>query len=373
MNVPFFAPAREYKKYKGDINKTLKRVLENGQLCLGFGPDIEEFETSFANYVGSKHAIMCGAGTQALYLAYKVLGIGQGDEVITTSHTFMATIDQIVALGAKPVLVDIGDDGLIDIVKIREAITPQTKAIVPVHLEGKVCDMVEIMNIAKEHNLLVIEDAAQAIGAKRNEQFAGTFGNVGCFSMYPAKVLGSLGNAGMVVTNDDELAKRLKMLRCNYNIGKNQDTSFVEYGTNMEPDNVQAAVLNVKLKRLNDLLSKRKKIAEKYDDAFKGLPITLPTKQDGRIYQDYVIRLKDRKEEFVNYLKEKGIGILGHNLIPNHKYPSLNLNFELPRTDEYISEQVRIPCSPHLKNNEVAYIIKSIKDFYEILPTVHNE
>lgn len=373
MEVPFFAPAREYKKHRGEINKVIKRVLEKGQLCLGFGPDIEEFENNFAKFINVKHAIMCGAGTQALYLAYRVVGIGQGDEVITTSHTFMATIDQIVALGAKPVLVDIGDDGLIDPVKIREAITPQTKAVVPVHLEGKVCNMDEIMNIAREHNLLVIEDAAQAIGSIQNGVYAGTFGNAGCFSMYPAKVLGSLGNSGMVVTSDDDLAKRLKMLRCNYNMGKNQDTSFVEYGTNMEPDNIQAAVLNVKLNYLSPRLVKRKMIAEKYDEAFKDLPIILPVKQEGRIYQDYVIRLKNRKEEFVSYLKENSIGILGHNLIPNHKYHSLNLNFELPKTDEYISEQVRIPCSPDLKVGEVKYIIKTIKNFYENMQQVHNE
>lgn len=357
--IPFWQPAREYHKYKEEFDNAIHRVLENGELVLGFGKDIEIFEKSFAEFMGAKYAVMCGAGTQALYLAYRSLGIGAGDEVITTSHTFIATIDQIVALGAKPILVDIGDDGLIDPDLIEKAITKKTKAIVPVHLEGKVCNMDRILEIAEKHNLLVIEDGAQAIGAKGVGR-----GNATCFSMFPAKALGSFGNSGMVITNDETLAERMRMMRCNWNIGKNPDVNGAEFGMNLEPDNLQAAVLNVKLKYFPERLARRKEIAEKYDEAFLMLPLIRPRKQEGRIYQDYVIRLSN-KAKFCDHLTEYGIGILGHNLIPNHFYTRLGLDFDLPNTEEYVLSQVRIPCNPDLTEEEVDYIIKVIRLFYE--------
>lgn len=356
--IPFWQPAREYNKYKQEFDEAIQKILSNGELVLGYGQDIPKFEYDFAKFCGVKHAVMCGAGTQALYLAYRGCGIKRGDEVITTSHTFIATIDQIVALGAKPILVDIGDDGLIDPVEIEKAITKKTKAIVPVHLEGKVCKMDEILDIANRHNLIVIEDGAQAIGAKGIGR-----GKACCFSMFPAKALGSFGNSGMVITNDDDLAERLKMMRCNWNIGKNPSQN-VEFGVNMEPDNLQAAVLNIKLKYFPERLLKRREIAGKYDEAFKDLPIILPFKQEGRIYQDYVIRITERKDDFCQFLKDKGIGILGHNLIPNHLYKNLKLKFKLPLTESYVFSQVRIPCSPDLTDEEVDYVIKVIKEFY---------
>lgn len=357
MKIPFWSPTREYRKYQREIDAAIHRVLSKGQLCLGFGPDIEEFEKAFAEFLGAKYAVMCGAGTHALYLVYKASGVGPGDEVITTSHTFIATIDQIVAVGAKPILVDIGDDGLIDPEKIEAAITVWTKAIVPVHLEGKLCDLARIDEIADRHELLIIEDAAQAIGAGWQSE------NTRCYSFYPAKVLGAIGNAGMVTTNDPELAEKIRLMRCNYDIGKNPDIEGAEYGGNYEPDNIQAAVLLVKMKYLDERLARRKEIAERYLEAFKDLPVKLPLNQENRVWQDFVLRVGDSKK-LADFLKEQGIGTLGVSLIPNHKYPKLGLNFYLPKTEEYLKHQIRIPCNPDLKNIEVEYIIKKVRECY---------
>ena len=364
MKVPFWQPAKNYKSIKKEIDKAITNVLESGQLVLGYGKDIEKFEKTFARFIGTKHAIMCGAGTQALYLAYRGLGIGPGDEVITTSHTFIATIDQIVALGATPVLVDIGDDGLIDPNEIMKVINERTRAIVPVHLEGKICDMPAIMSIAERYGLMVIEDAAQAAGANIDGKKAGSWGNAGCFSLFPAKTLGSYGNAGIITTNDDKLAERLKMMRCNFNIGKNPSQE-VEFGVNMEPDVLQAAVLNVKMKYLRSYLKRRKEIADRYYKELSPTPLLLPARQKGRIYQDFVVRVGEGRGKMIDYLKKHGVGILGHNLTPNHHYKKLGLNFELPMTDMYLSQQIRIPCNPDLTDKEVGYVIKTIKRFYD--------
>ena len=363
MKIPFWSPAREFNKYKEETMKAIEDVLSSGNLVLGYSDEIEKYEKSFAELIGTKHAVMCGAGTQALYLAYRALGIGKGDEVITTSHTFIATIDQIVALGAKPILVDIGDDGLIDPEEIKKAITPNTKAIVPVHLEGKICDMDKIMDIADDlffddSDILVIEDGAQAIGAKGLGR-----GDAICFSNFPAKILGSVGNSGIIGTNNEDLANRLRMMRCNWNIGKNPDIENAEYGVNMEPDATQAAVLNLRLKYFPERLARRKEIAEKYDEAFKELPIVLPVKQEGRVYQDYVCRLEE-PEKLRDFLREKGIGTLGVGLIPNHKYPKLKLDFNLPKTDRYLRTQIRLPISPDLTEEEVDYIIENVKKYF---------
>lgn len=362
--INFWRPGLEYLKYKPELDAVWERVMTNGELVMGFGKDVGEFEQMFADFLGVKNAVMCGAGTQALFLAYKALGLKEGDEVITTSHTFIATIDQIKAVGARPVLVDIDEEGLMDVDQLENLITPFTKAIVPVHLEGKVCNMDRIGEVAKKCGLLVIEDAAQAIGASYRGIKAGTMGNAGCFSLYPAKVLGCAGNAGMVVTNDDKLADKIRMMRCNYNAGKNQDIENVDWGYNLEPDNLQAAILKVKLKYLPERLARRKEIAERYDRELKHLPISLPVKQQGRVYQDYVILAKAPKE-LADFLRSEGVGTLGVGLVPNHKYPRLKLNFNLPNTEEYLKRQIRIPCNPELSDEEQTHVIQKLNEFFK--------
>ncbi len=366
MQVRFFNPALFYAKNKEELLGEINRVLESGKLVLGSSEDIQEFERQFADFIGTKHAVMCGSGTQALFLAYKSAGIGLGDEIILPSHTFVASMDQVAALGAKPILVDIGEGPLIDPSLIEKAITTKTKAIVPVHLEGCVADMDAILDIAKRHNLIVIEDAAQAIGAEYKGKKAGSMGLAGCYSFFPAKVLGSFGNAGMVVTNDDEIARRAEGLRRNWSIGK-EKSSAVEFGMNMEPDGVQAAWLKVALRLLPERLKRRQEIAEKYDKAFsEKTPLYLPLKQEGRVYQDYVIRTRTghEKDELLTFLRGASIGFIGHDLRPNHKYTALGLDFSLPKTEEYIAMQVRLPCNPDLTDEEVDYIIEKVTGFY---------
>jgi dTDP-4-amino-4,6-dideoxygalactose transaminase len=368
--IPFWKPSREYKKFKPEIDAAINGCLERGEYTLGYyndgGEEIGKFERDFAKWLGVKRCVLTGSGTQSLMLAYRAAGIGAGDEVITVSHTFIATIDQIVAVGAKPILVDIGEDGLMDVSKIEAAITEKTKAIVPVHLEGKICDMRGIMALADKYGLTVIEDAAQAIGASYGGRKAGTIGKLGCFSFYPAKILGAIGNCGAVVTDDEALADRIAQLRCNYSIGKNK--GMVEFGYNLEPDAIHAAVLNVKLKYLDDKLARRKAIAKRYDEAFAGLPLILPTVQEGertRSYQDYVIRVtSESSRELAAHLRENGIGILGTDLIPNHVYPELGLNYDLPNTCEYLAKQIRLPCNPEVEDDEVNAVIKAVIEFY---------
>lgn len=385
MRVPFVKFSDIYTQNKDEILGALDRVFSNGELCLGdYGKDMVELEKWFAEFIGVKHAIMVGSGTQALYLAYKALGIGPGDEVITTAHTFSATFDQIIALGATPILVDIGSEtGLIDPKEIEKAITPKTKAIVPVHLEGKVCDMDAIMKLANKYKLKVIEDAAQAIGAidvnyTKCEDLkscigkglkVGTIGDLGCFSLYPAKIFGTLGNAGMITTNDDELAYKVSMLRCNYRFEK--DPEKVNYGFNFEPDNAWAAVLNVRKKYLSEYLKRREEIAGTYLRGLQELEnrglIKLSWNQPGRVWQDFVIRInhpKD-KEELLTHLTSNGVGFLGHDVPHYPDYPKLNLKFDLPKTREYIKQQVRIPCNPYLKDEEVEYIIATLLAFWK--------
>ena len=368
MEIRFFNPSLFYRKHQTELDAAIHGVLSSGKLVLGSSEDIPEFERQFAEFIGVKHAVMCGSGTQALFLAYKASGIGPGDEVIVPSMTFVATMDQVVAVGAKPILLDIKEgEPLMNPELIEKAITPRTKAIVPVHLEGAVCDMDAIMDIAKRHNLLVIEDAAQAIGAEFNGKRAGSMGIAGCYSFFPAKVLGSFGNAGMMVTNDDEIARRAEGLRRNWSIGK-EPQDKVEFGMNLEPDGVQAAWLKVALRLLPERLARRKEIASKYLQAFKEkTPLNLPVEQPGRVWQDFIVRFRtgNEKDDFLTFLKGAGIGFLGHNLRCNHKYSALGLDFSLPKTEEYVAMQVRLPCNPDLTDDEVNYIVEKVTAFYK--------
>lgn len=354
--IKFWDPAKQYLKHKDEIDQAIEDVLLSGNLVLGSNPAVGQFEESFANFLGVKHAITCGAGTQALYLAYKVLGIGPGDEVVVPSNTFIATIDQIVALGATPIVVDCDEDGLMDIDEALKALTVRTRAVVPVHMEGKVCQFACRLQQTYP-NLYIINDSAQAIGAA-----GATDGTLSCYSLFPAKILGSKGNLGVVVTNDDQLADRLRMLRCNSNIGKNPDMD-AELGTNMEPDVDDIAVAGVRLKYLRSTLDRRKEVAERYFDAFQGLPFRLPLKQEGRVYQDFMI-LTPERDSLKGFLKERGVQALIPNpRIPNHHYTVLG-HFKLPNTDRYVSEKLALPCNDTITDEEVGYVIDKVKEFY---------
>lgn len=365
MKISFLPYPRLFENEKGEFLYEMQRVLDSGQFILG--PEVEKFEKSLAEYIGTKYAVGVNSGTDALFLALKAAGIGPGDEVITVSHTFVATIQTIKQTGATPILVDIGDDGLMDMEQVEKAITDKTRAIVPVHLEGKVCDLKTLNDIADRNNLTIIEDACQAFGAKYGESKAGSFGLAGCFSFYPAKIMGVPGDAGAITTNDEDLYNELKLLRNHYGIGKGVEGK-VKFGYNSRLDNLQAAFLNVKFKYRDEILNRRRDIAERYIsliiENFPGLKIA--HNQPGRVWQDYVIRCKDQEErdQLVQWLNNAGIGVLGHDLKPNHLYDGLDLNFDLPKTVEYINTQIRLPCNTIISDEEVDYIINTIKEFY---------
>ncbi len=367
MQVPFTKYDQFYKKYQKELRPAILNTLKSGRLVLQ--REGEEFETNMAEYLGVKHFLGVSDGTDALLIALKAAGIGPGDEVITVSHTFVATIQVIAHLGATPVLVDIGDDYLMDMDKVLAAITPKTKAIIPVHLSGDVCDMTKLLEIATERNILVIEDAAQALGAQWAGRKAGTFGKAGCFSFYPAKILGAFGDAGGIATNDDAMAEEIGKLRNHYMIGKRpvSDAEVFKFGYNSRLDNVWAKVLDIKLSHLPEDIEIRSHIAKIYDNFLAVLPsetIFLPSERAGRIYQDYVIRTL-RQKELVAFLAESGIGTLGIDLIPNHQHKGLGLeNFSLPKTEAYTSQFVRLPCNQFMKPKEAHYVAKKIKEFY---------
>ena len=266
--VPFVNYPRQYKNMKGELDTAIKEVLTGGDFILR--RQLKQFEDNMAAYLVVAYAIGLNSGTDALHLSLLAVDIKTGDQVITVAHTFLATVGTIVHCGAEPVLVDVGRDYNMNMSLVEAAITARTKAIIPVHLNGRLCNMKRLMSIAKKHNLLVIEDAAQAVGATFNGRKAGSFGLTGCFSFYPAKVLGGAGDGGMVVTNNSETAAKLRALRDNGRIMGQDEVAC--YGYNSRLDNLQAAILDVKLRYLTGWLERRRQIATIYHEGLAGRP-----------------------------------------------------------------------------------------------------
>jgi len=372
--VPFVNYPLQYKKIKKEIDKAIFGCLEKGDLI--FRKDTEEFEKNFAKFVGTKYGISCDSCTGAMFLSLFAMGIGKGDEVITVSHTYVATIDVVWHCGAKPILIDIGDDMEMNADLIEKAITKRTKAIIPVHLDGRMCNMEKIMKIAKKYNLIVIEDAAQAIGAKFKGKPAGSFGATGCCSFYPAKILGSFGDGGMICTNDKNLAQKLYLLRDHgekpsYLRTAADKDKIAFFGFNSLLDNIQAAVLNVKLKHLPVWIKRRREIADIYNEGLKSIKeIQLPAspgKADPYydVYQNYVIRVKNR-DTFKKYLSKKGIETLVKWTIPNHLQSELKLSsFKLPVTEKISQKVISLPMYPELTDEQIQYVINCIRNFYQ--------
>jgi dTDP-4-amino-4,6-dideoxygalactose transaminase len=363
--VPFVNYSLEYRNLEKEINEVIRDVLARGDLILR--KDVEEFENNLASFVGTKYAVGVNSGTDALIFSLRAANIGSGDEVITVSHTFVASIASIVHVGAKPILVDVKEDFLIDVNQIESAITPKTKAIMPVHLNGRVCQMDKIIEIAKKYNLIVIEDAAQALGAKFQGRAAGSFGVAGCFSFYPAKLLGAAGDGGAVVTNDENIAEKIRLLR---NHGQKTKTEIVCYGETSRLDNLQAAILNVKFKYLPDWIERRREIATLYNkDLTEISEIKLPPAPNSDpkyfdIYQNYVLRAQKR-DELYSFLKEKGVETLIKDPIAVHHHPNLGLtHFSLPYTEKLANEVISLPIYPELTQEQIDYVINCLKEFY---------
>lgn len=365
FKVPFVNVPEHYRLLRKEVLEVIDNVLSRGDLILR--KDVEEFEQNLVSFVGVKYAVGLNSGTDALFLALKAAGIGPGDEVITIAHTFVASVAVIVNCGAKPILVDVGEDFTMDVDKVEPLVNQKTKAIIPVHLNGRVCDMEKLMDLAKKHNIVIIEDAAQALGAKFDGKTAGSFGLAGCFSFYPFKILGAFGDAGAVTTNDLNIADKIRLLRDH---GQKTKTEIVCYGWNSRLDNLQAAILNIKFKYLPKWIERRQQIANLY---YKGLSsieeLKLPPKSDEKhfdIYQNYVLRVEKRDELF-NFLREKGVEALIKDPIPLHFHPALGLSdFSLPHTEQLAKEVISLPMYPELKDEEAKYVIDCIKNFYSI-------
>lgn len=364
--VPFVDYKIQYQNLKNEIDNTMQDVLSRGDLLMR--QDVEDFEKNLASFLGLKYAVSLNSGTDALIFSLKAAGIGPGDEVITVSHTFVASIASIVHVGATPILVDVKEDFLMDIDKVEGLITDKTKAILPVHLNGRMCQVDKLMEVAQKHNLVVIEDAAQALGAKFNGKMAGTFGKAAAFSFYPAKVLGTPGDGGAVATNDDAIAETCRLLRDH---GQKTKTDVVCYGFTSRLDNLQAAVLNVKFKHLPSWLERRREIAGIYHKGLFGVSgIKLPPAPDSDpkyfdIYQNYVITAQKR-DELAVFLKEKGVETLIKDPIAVHHHQNLGLShFSLPYTEQLAKEVISLPMYPELAAGQIEYVINCVQEFYK--------
>lgn len=344
--IKFLDYSKLYTSYP--VDDAMKRALVGGKLILQ--SDVEEFERRFAKFLGVKHVVALASGTDALLMALIASGVGKGDEVISSAHTFKSTIGVIRQVGATQIIVDIDENGLMNLEQVREGISSKTKAIIPVQLTGDIVDMDKLKLIAK--SIPIIEDSCQAVGAEWNKQKAGTFGIVGCFSFYPAKILGCYGDGGAVATNDVVMANEIRDMRNHYK-GSNKD-----FGVNSRLDNLQAAVLNVKLDYLETDIKKRAAIAKNYDDGLYDLPIKIPRQRKGRVYQDYVIRTNQR-DNLYNWLDSQGIETLKNEYIFTTCYK------KGVECEKYEEETLRIPCNPYMTSKEVQYVIQCIREYYD--------
>lgn len=364
MKIPILDLTAQYKSIKPEIDAAITRVVESQYFILG--PEVESFEKEVAAYCGTKYAAGVASGTDALILALKALGVGEGDEVITTPFTFFATAESISLVGAKPVFVDVDPKTYcINPALIEDKITKKTKAIIPVHLFGQCADMDSILQIAKLNNLKVIEDTAQAIGARYKGKQAGSMGDIGCLSFFPSKNLGGFGDGGMIVTNSEDLADKVKMLRVH---GSTVRYIHSAIGTNSRLDALQAAVLRVKLKYLDKWLDGRRKVAQYYNDRLKGLPLITPYVPNYNVhtYHLYVLRMKPGPEKLSKSLNDAGIEARTYYPVSLHLQECYkNLGYKkgsLPESESASPETLAIPIYPELDTEKLSFIVKKITD-----------
>lgn len=364
MIIPLVDLKTQFCSLEEEIKEAMARVMGNTAFILG--KEVELFEQEFASYIGVKFAVGVGSGTDALHLALRALGIGQGDEVITAPNSFIATALAVSYVGAKPVFVDIDPEtNNIDSSRIEEAITNRTRAIIPVHLYGHPADMDPIMEGARMYDLKVVEDACQAHGAEYKGKKTGSIGDVGCFSFYPGKNLGAYGDGGMVVTNDRRVAERVRMLR---NYGESQKYYHDFKGFNSRLDAIQAAVLRVKLSKLDKCNEERKRNAGLYNKLLRDLDVMMPTEKDyvKHVYHLYVIHFPKR-DDLISYLKSRGIYAGIHYPVPIHLQKAyLDLNYTsgtFPITERYAGKIISLPMFPELMEEQIKYVVSEIGRF----------
>jgi len=373
IHVPLLDLTRQYESIRDEINEAIQRVLSSGRFILG--QEVEALEKEVAAFCGVKYAIGVASGTDALLLSLKALGIGQGDKVIIPSFTFFATAGVVHNAGATPVFADIDSKTFnIDPEHVRALLQDSrmahgVKAIIPVHLYGQMADMGDLITIAEEHNLFVIEDAAQAIGAEYKGCKAGTIGDLGCFSFFPTKNLGAYGDGGMVITDDETLAKRVRMLRVH---GSKSKYYHSVVGFNSRLDALQAAILRVKLSHLPEWTAARQQVASRYDELLRGVKgIETPHRASNRthIFHQYTIRIANsRRDALQMHLKDQGIGTLVYYPRPLHLQECFaNLGYtegQLPVSEQASREVLSLPVFPELSEEEQDCVVGVIKTFF---------
>jgi dTDP-4-amino-4,6-dideoxygalactose transaminase len=370
MDVPLLDLKAQYRMIKSEVMAAMEAVCDEQGFVLG--PRLTAFEGATAQYVGSRHAIGCASGSDALLLSLMAMGVKAGDEVITIPFTFFATAGAISRLGAKPVFVDIQPDTFnIDPALIERAITPRTKAIIPVHLFGQCADMAAINEIAKRKKMYVIEDACQAIGASQGNKRAGILGDTGCFSFFPSKNLGGFGDGGLITTNDKALADSMAMLRVH---GSQVRYLHEAIGFNSRLDALQAAVLQVKLKYLDQWTEGRRRNAERYRLLFAQTKhadrVTLPPTAPGNfhVYNQFTVRVPKR-DELRTFLKEKGVGTEVYYPLPMHLqncYRDLgHQKGSFPLSEGAAEEVMSLPIYPELTEAQQSYVVEMIAEFYK--------
>ena len=363
--IPFLDLKRQYLSIKPQIDAAIQEVLNETQFILG--KNVQELEKEIASYVGTNHAVGVACGSDGLILSLMALNIGEGDEVITTPNTFFATGGAIANVGAKPVFVDIDEKTLnINPNKIKKENNKKTKAIIAVHLCGNPCDMEKIMDVADKHKLYVIEDAAQALGAKYKGKMIGSIGHIGVYSFFPSKNLGGYGDGGIVVANDEKIADRIRQLRVH---GAKKRYHHDEIGMNSRLDEIQAAVLRVKLKKLEEWTKRKREIVALYNNLLEGIVETPLEQKDGKhVYHLYTIKT-DKRDALAEHLKSKGIAVGVYYPLPLHlqkcfKYLKYRKG-SMPITEKIIQEVLSLPSFPELTDEEVAFICNEIKCFFE--------
>jgi len=369
--ISFWSYKREYKKFNKKILSKLDKVLLKGNIF--FGSELKKFEKNFLSKYKSSYGIAVGSGTDALYISLKALNIKNGDEVITAANTAIPTISAIVNSGAIPKLVDVGEDYLIDTLKIEKQINKKTKAIIPVHLYGQSCDMDKIKKIATKYNLKIIEDCAQAQGAKYKNKFVGNFGDFGCFSFYPTKILGTYGDGGFVIAKNFKDYEKIKRLRF-YGIETSNKRNIYynkyyanENGLNSRLDEIQSSILNLKMKYVNKYISQRNKLANLYLKYLKETSLKLPktNKTNQHVYHLFTVR-HSKRNFIIKMLNKKKIGtriIYPFPINNMNGYKKFNFNNkELKNTIKYSKEIFSLPLYPELKVSEVKKICSSVKE-----------
>jgi dTDP-4-amino-4,6-dideoxygalactose transaminase len=366
QKILFMDLKSEYSLLKPEIDQAIQRVVDSGWFILG--PELKNFENEFAAYCGSQYGVGVGSGTDAIYLALKALDIGPGDEVITVSHTFIATALAITFTGAIPVFVDIDPKTYtIDPNLVREAVSTRTKAIIPVHLYGQMADMDPIMEIANQYHLAVVEDACQAHGAVYKGRKAGTIGHIGCFSFYPTKNLGAYGDGGALITQDPHLDERLRSLR---NYGQEKKYYHKSIGTNSRLDEIQAALLRVKLKYLDSSNIVRQNIARKYSQLkdIKGIQLPSVREDCSHIFHIYAI-CSEKRDKLKEYLDKNSIDTLIHYPVPVHLQQayasSPKITLDLRITEKVAQQILSLPMFPALSHDQQERIIFAIRSFFE--------